>query len=257
MLIPNKLTIRYNAVIPDGKRVLRISESNTVNTEILSYSVTKTIKSDKTTAQEGETVRNTVTVTNNSAAKLYNNFFTLPAPDGASYVAGSVKVNGIAQPSYEPVKGFPMPDLNPDESVTVEYDLQINNPVTTTPVTHFGTLDYTVNDPARGNVNYSENTDMLSVNVVSDRLSVVKAVDKAFAVRGEILHYTTTITNTGNIIKSNIVFKDSIPAGTTFVSNSIKINGSGFSVYNPEIGFALKSLAPGEVLTVEFDVKVN
>ena len=92
-----------------------------------------------------------------------------------------------------------------------------------------GTLDYTVNDPARGNVNYSENTDMLSVNVVSDRLSVVKAVDKAFAVRGEILHYTTTITNTGNIIKSNIVFKDSIPAGTTFVSNSIKINGSGFS----------------------------
>lgn len=257
MIIPNKLNITYNATMPSGETSRVNAESNTVNTEILSYSVSKVIRSDKTSVQEGENVRNTVTITNNSATKLFNNLFTIKEPNGASYVAGSVKVNGVAYPTYEPIKGFSIPDLNPGESAVIEYELKANNPMTVSPVTHYSTLNYTVTDTARGNVSYSENTDILSLNVIANRISVVKSVDKSFAVKGENLHYTVIITNTGSIAKNDIVFKDPIPDGTTFVSNSIKINGTRFSVYNPEIGFALQSLAPGEVRTVEFDVKVN
>ena len=103
----------------------------------------------------------------------------------------------------------------------------------------------------------SENTDTLSLKVVSDTISVVKSVDKTFAVKGEILCYTVTITNTGNIVKNELVFKDRIPDGATLVANSVRIDGTYYSVYHPEIGFALRSLAPGEVLTVAFDVQVN
>lgn len=257
MIISNKSNITYDEVMPDGETSHVNAESNTVNTEILSDAISKVIRSDKTYVREGETVRNTVTVTNNSTTKLFDNFFTIPKPFGESYVAGNVKINGIAQPNYDPVTGFFLPDLNPGESVTIEYDLKVNSPCTSKSLTDSATLNYKVNDPARGNVSYSENTDSLSIAVVSDKISVVKSVDKSFAVKGELLHYTITITNTGNIAKTAAVFRDPIPVGTTFVSNSIKINGTGYSVYDPEIGFALRSLAPGEVLTVEFDVKVN
>ena len=49
MLIPNKISVTYGAATPDGKRVLQFAESNAVSTEVLSYSVLKEIRTDKTT----------------------------------------------------------------------------------------------------------------------------------------------------------------------------------------------------------------
>lgn len=207
-------------------------------------------------AKEGEIVHTTVTVTNNSETKLIYNFISNPTPNGASYVDGSVKVNGVTQ-TKDMITGFFLPDLNPGETLTVEYDMKIDSPMTVSPVIDSSEFQYSVNAPARGAVSFKEYTNSNSINVISNKVRVVKAVDKAFAVKGENLHYTVTITNTGNVTKGDLIFKDPIPDGTTFVSNSIKIDGTDFSVYNPEIGFALRSLAPGETITVEFDVKVN
>ena len=167
MFIPNQVHITYNAVMPNGKRFSEQTKSNAVSTEILTYSVLKTVGSDKTRAKAGENVRNTLTVTNHSATKLLDNFFTVSQPNGANFVAGSVKINGIAQPSYDPIKGFTLPDLLPDETVVIEYEFKAEEP-STAPVTHFGTLQYTVTDPARGSIRYSEQTDPLSFNVISD-----------------------------------------------------------------------------------------
>lgn len=83
-------------------------------------------------------------------------------------VAGSVKVNGVAQPSYDPVKGFTIGDLQPGETVVIEYEIKAHKPIAT-PVTHFANLQFTVNDPVRDSVNYSENTDTLSVNVLYEK----------------------------------------------------------------------------------------
>ena len=49
MIISNKLNITYLIIMPDGETARAITESNTVNTEILSYSVPKIISSEKTT----------------------------------------------------------------------------------------------------------------------------------------------------------------------------------------------------------------
>lgn len=254
MIISNKLNITYNAIMPDGKVISGSAESNTVTTEILTYSVLKDIRPDKTTVRIGESVLYTVTITDNSSTKLFNNSFAISHPDGASYVADSVKINGVAQPSYDPVIGFVLPDLNPDDTVIIEYELKADKPIT---VTHFAMLQYTVNDPLRSNVNYTENTDAVSLTVISDRVDVVKTVDKSYACKGEQLHYTINVINTGNIAKTDLVFKDPIPVGTTFVENSIRVNGIAYSSYNPETGFVLRKLSPGEKTTIEFDVKVN
>ncbi len=172
MRIPNKLNIAYNVALPNGKRISESAESNAVSTEILTYSVDKTLRSDKTVVRAGETVRNTVTVTNRSDTKLFRNFVTISQPDGASFVADSVRVNGIEQPTYDPVAGFALPDLHPDETVVIEYTLKADHP-TTEQITHFATLRYTVNDPARGDAAYSENTNSVSIAVLADTSGAV------------------------------------------------------------------------------------
>lgn len=257
MIIPNQSNIAFNYVLPDGQTVAAELDSNTVNTEILTYSVPKIKSGDKTFLQEGEVSRHTVVITNNSETQLFNLFFKDVMSNGATYVAGSVTVNGVSQPSYDPVAGFALPPLNAGQAVTVAYDIQANNPMTQTPVTDYATLNYTVDDPVRGNVNFSENTNTVSVQIISNRITNVKSVDKAYAVKGDNLHYTSVITNTGSLLKSDLVFTDPIPAGTTFVAGSVKINGAVYPAYNPQTGFDLPDLAVGQSVTVEFDVTVN
>lgn len=257
MIIPNQSNIAFNYVLPDGQTIAAELDSNIVTTEILTYSVPKIKSGDKTFLQEGETSQHTVVITNNSQTQLFNLVFKDTMSSGATYVTGSVTVNGVSQPTYDPAAGFPLPSLNPNQAVTVTYTIKANNPMTQTPVTDYGTLNYTVDDPLRGNVNFTENTNTLSVQIISNRLTNVKSVDKAYAVKGDTLHYTSVITNTGSLLKSNLVFTDIIPAGTTFTAGSVKINGVTYPAYNPQTGFALPDLAVGDAVTVEFDVTVN
>lgn len=173
MIVPNKVNITYTAVTPNGKTARGSAESNEVNTEILSYAVPKTISCNKTCVRVGETFHKCVTVTNKSSVKIFNNLFTIPKPDGASFVAGSVKINGVLQPSFNPTAGFPLPDLNTGESLIIEFDLKADERLSATPITTLATLNYTLTDPARGNVSYSENTDILSVNVIANNASKI------------------------------------------------------------------------------------
>ena len=94
-------------------------------------------------------------ITNNSGVALQNVTFKDVMTDGATYVSGSVEVNGVSQPSYDLITGFPLPDIPAGGSVSVSYTIIADDPLTTTPVTNYATITYTVNDPNRGPVTYS------------------------------------------------------------------------------------------------------
>ena len=68
--------------------------------------------------------------------------------------------------------------------------------------------------------------------------------------------YTTTITNTGNTTATNITFTSAIPANTTFIPNSVKINGVQQSGAQPALGVTIPNIAPGETVTVTFQANV-
>ncbi len=258
MKISNQSNVTYNAVEPDKPGVPGRLASNTVNTEVLSDAITKVMSTDKTFAKEGDTVHETITVTNNSSTVLAPVYIMNPKPpQGASYVAGSVKVNGVALPNANPVTGFSLPNLNPGETVTVEYDMQITAPSTVTAVTDSAEFLYTVKDPERGNVTFTDPIDAVTVNIAKAKLSVVKTVDKTFALKGETLTYTITFTNEGNIDINDIYFTDNIPQGTTFVEQSVWINEQNFPAYRPDVGYSVANLIPNASATTRFQVTID
>ena len=57
-------------------------------------------------------------------------------------------------------------------------------------------------------------------------VTMTKAVDKNFADIGDTLTYTVSFTGTGNTSANNVMFTDAIPTGTTFVLNSLTIDGT-------------------------------
>ncbi len=257
MNISNQSNVTYNAIIPDEGTIQGEATSNTVSTENLSSAIVKEITTSKTLVKAGEIVHNKVTVTNNSSAQLIYTFISNPTPKGGSYVAGSVKVNGVEQTNKDMISGFFLPDMNPGDTVVIEYDLKVDEPMTVNPVVDVSQYQYTVNKPKLDKLKYKEYTDKITLNVISEKLSVVKSVDKTYAVKGETLTYTITITNEGNVDINDIYFRDNIPQGTTFVENSVIVDGVSNPAYLPEIGYKVADLAPNQSTTTSFKVIVN
>lgn len=111
-----------------------------------------------------------------------------------------------------------------------------NDPKTNNFVTNSGAVSYTVEDPLRGPVTYTEPTNEITLALISTRMEVEKSVDKGYATSGEELTYTSVITNTGTLNKTRLVFTDAIPAGTTFVAGSVEIDGVSYPAYDPAAG---------------------
>ena len=106
MIVTNQSNVKYSYTIPGEPTQSGEEYSNPVDTEILSSAISKVKTSDRTTIGEGETARQTVVITNNSGVALQNVTFKDVMTDGATYVSGSVEVNGVSQPSYDLITGF-------------------------------------------------------------------------------------------------------------------------------------------------------
>lgn len=252
MIIQNSSNVEYTFVLPDGGSQTENKDSNIVETEVLTYSFTKVKTSNKTFLQEGESAEQTIVLTNNSQFNISNQIFKDVMGVGASYNIGSVFIDDIAYPAYDLIVGFPLNDLAPGASTTIKYTITANSPQTNDFVINYANLAYTA-----GETNFVENTNEITIPLVSGRMDIVKQVDKAVAVRGDILHYTSKIDNSGTFPKTNIVFRDAIPNGTTFVVGSVKVGGVSQPSYDPQTGFALPDMQVGDSVIVEFDVRVN
>lgn len=257
MIIYNSATVDYKYTLPDQSVVSAESVSNIVQTENLESAVTRTKASDKAFMREGERSTQTVIITNNSATAMFDILLRDFMSEGGKYVDGTVTVNGVSQPVYDMKTGIPLPDLNPSEIATVTYIIEAGPMTPEQNIVNDAAVGYSVTDPARGVVNFAARTNLVTIPVVGDSMKVVKSVDKNYATKGDRLTYTSVVTNTGTLAQSDLVFKDAVPAGTTFVPDSVVIDGVPKVGYDPAVGFPLANLAVGASVTVAFQVTVD
>lgn len=256
MKIINNASIDFEYVLPDGVESASAT-SNDVETENLTQSFTKVKASNKTYLNEGETAVQTITMTNNSDTTIKNPFFTDVLSAGGSFVEGSVKVDNVAQPTYDIATGFNLDEIAPSGTRVVEYQIMANNTKTQDFIENTASLAYQVDDSIAGTVDFEENSNTVQIDLISTKLTIVKTVDKGYAIKGDTINYTITITNTGSSAIQDITFTDAIPEGTTFVAGSVTIDGVSQSAYNPATGFALPTMSVGDERVVKFAVTVN
>lgn len=186
MIINNTSNVTFDYVLPDQKTMSGEQESNLVQTEVLTSSVSRVKSSDKFFLNEGETAKQNIVVTNNSGATLSSMFFRDTMSSGATHVPGSVVVNGVSQPSYDPAAGFALDDIPAGGNTSIEYTIQANSPKTDNTVTNSGAVSYSVNDPVRGPVLYTEPTNEVQLRLITTRITVEKSVDKICSFRRNI-----------------------------------------------------------------------
>lgn len=79
----------------------------------------------------------------------------------------------------------------------------------------------------------------LTFPVSSPNVAVVKSTTSTAAAVGDTVSYSILVTNSGIAPVSNIQFSDPIPAGATFNTGSVTVNGESYLMLIRQVGYHL------------------
>ena len=168
-------------------------------------------------------------------------------PEGTSLVEGSIKVDDEEQEGNL-TDGITV-DLQPGETKTIEFKVTVQDLNNGQTITNKALVD---------GEETNEVTHRYIEAIISQEKSVELETDAGYSLEGEKIVYKITVTNDGDLEK-NVVIKDQIPEGTTFVQGSIKENDVVNPDYNQDSltnGITVNVPKRGQT-TVSFEVTVN
>lgn len=214
---------------------------------------------------EGQEVTYTITA-NNTGTTAGTAIIKDAAPEGTTFIENSIKVNGV-EGSYTEQdlnNGITIPSVGTEESVTVSFKVRVNQLTNGTLINNKAEVKERT-DVTTSVAKESNNVQLRFVEpIISQSKSVVTQYNKPYVVVGEKVTYSIHISNDGFLGK-DVIVKDTIPSGTTFVEGSIQLNGT--TCTKPDgttptsldlangIGFNIGAEAKNQILS--FEVTIN
>lgn len=250
-LLVNQGTANYTFTLPDGRTLNGSVLSNTVSIPVSAPEVVVTKTTTTTATTNGDTVTYSVTVLNAGIAAVSNAVFNDALPAGTAFVPGSVFVDGVQQPAANPATGVALGTLAPGASVNVTFSVTVNTLPASGTINNQSSVSFT--SGAFSSVAFS-NT--VSTPVLTPALTALKNPSQTVATVGDTLNYTITVTNSGNYAAA-ATLTDTVPAGASFVPNSVLVQGNVLPGADPGSGIPLGTIAPGSSVTVNFSVVIS
>jgi uncharacterized repeat protein (TIGR01451 family) len=261
---------------------------------------------DPAILRAGETLRYTITVKNVGTADAVDASLRDQIPVNTTYVAGSTTLNGTPVPDVggtSPlVAGLPINaplDATPgsmpadasstlDNVATIVFDVVVDpSAIDGTVISNQGfvsaldggVVDVPSDDPATPILNDPTRDIVGNLPLLyADKRAVLFADQGSPGVvdPGDVLRYTITVQNTGTTAATGVVLTDPVPANTSYVANSTRLNGlpvgqpdGGVSPLASGIDLGSSDLTPplpasgagtissGAAATLQFDLRVN
>ncbi|MGI9646284.1 MAG: hypothetical protein ACR2O6_13340, partial [Ilumatobacteraceae bacterium] len=255
----------------------------------------------------GETLQYTITVKNVGTDDATDAEIRDDIPVNTSYVPGSTTLNGNPVPDGaggisplavglqlqapgDPTPGVMRADTSPDPSnvativfeVVVDVDVidgtVISNQAFVSAVGG-GVVDQPSDDPRTPLADDPTRDVVGNAPLLFAAKDVVIGVDNGspgIVDPGDVLHYTITVYNQGVIPATNAVLSDAVPANTTYLADTVTLNGLAVGVPDggvsplmagipistsdltpPLPGAGAGMLSPGANAVIEFDLQVN
>lgn len=257
-IINQALTSYTYIVDPSQPPVTATSSSNTVNTAVVDASLSVIKSTDSLVQSTDGTITYTVVVQNNGNTTANTVTLTDLVPEGTAFIPNSVAINGVSVPGADPNVGIPLNSITPSEIVTVTFQVIVQSIPSVNPISNTARIDYTfIADPTAPIISRTITSNPAFTQISDATILSLKAVNAPQATTGDILTYTITLENTGNIPATNLIFSDTIPESTTFVENSFTLNGTAILGANPNVGVTLPTLAANATHLISFQILIN
>lgn len=247
-LISNLFQTAYIVTLPDGRKISGVQPSNQVNIPVSSPMLTTVKTANLPSVVVGDILTYTVTATNNNATPLTNVILTDNIPVGSSFIPGSVTVDGIPFPNASPITGIAVAVLPANTSIVQTFQVRVDS-LPNPPVL----VNQAVENFTAGSFTATSYSNEVTEPVVQPGISLVKRAGVAEANVGDIVNYSVTVTNTGNIAIVPTLF-DPLNAYSSFVAGTVMINGTVNAAASPITGIPVGPVAPGEAVVVSYDV---
>lgn len=242
---------------PNLPLVSRSTTSNSVSTQINSGEIALVKSADKTFATIGDTLSYTISLSNPGNVTSQNIIFTDILPEGTTFISGTLTNDSGTQQIGNPGSGIQIENINPSGTAVITLNVLVTNIPSINPISNFSSVQFQhIVDPSQPAITQTVSSNTVTTTINNAILTTTKIADKSIISVGDTITYTTTITNTGNTSATNITFTSAIPASTTFIPNSVTINGVQQSGAQPALGVNIPNIAPGEIVTVTFQVNV-
>jgi len=162
------------------------------------------------TANPGDPLTYTITITNNGPDAATGVDVTDVLPTDVTLVASSTSQGSLSGSVW--VVG----SLGVSSSATLTYDVTVNTGTEGSTITNTASVTGVTQD----DTDVSNNSASASTSVNAVDLVVAKSVDIAVANPGDPVTYTVTVTNNGPDTATGVTITDTLPAGTTLVSSA-------------------------------------
>jgi len=247
----NQGTADYTSQLPDGRILTDASLSNVVTVTVSTPMVSVTKTASAIDAVVGDTLTYSVVITNTDSTPINNVVFADTIPSGSAFIPGSVTVDGVVQPTADPVTGVSVGTIGPGVAVTVTFSTTVVFVPDPPELADQAQVTFT-----SGTFEGASFSEPLIIPVYQPVITTTKSSDPTFATVGQTITYQLNVTNTGNIA-ATLTLTDVIPPDAAFVPGTVIANGIPLPAADPITGIPLGTLAPGESVFVTFQIIVN
>ncbi|OON71209.1 cell surface protein, partial [Klebsiella pneumoniae] len=213
---------------------------------------------DLTFADVGNTITFTLNLPNTGNVTATDVTVIDTLDSNLTFVPNSFTVNGQTILNADLSTGVNIGSINGGTAAIVTFQatvttLPINNPISNSALT---TYRYIV-DPDQSPITISNQSNTTTTQINSAILTAQKSTNVFTVDIGQDIVYSVTITNSGNVNATNVIFTDVIPDGTSFEPNSFTLNGTIIENANIITGVPIGDIAPNESAIVEFHITSN
>lgn len=173
---------------------------------------------------------------------------------GAKFVEGTLKVGIESYPGNNPITGATLPVTVGGQGgeLTFSYEVAVDDPAEVETFVNQSNVQFEISG-----TQYNVSSNEVSVHILDNQVYLLKTADKTIVKSKDVVTFTITITNDGELENTNMMFSDPLPTGATFVAGSVKIDDEVKADLNPTTGFALSNLAAGGQIKIEFQVTID
>lgn len=222
------------------------------------YDLTTELLVVKTTQKEwtipGDKLTLTTTITNNLNTNISDITIKDTLGTGAKFVEGTLKVGTESYPDVNPITGATLPVTVGGQGgeLTFSYEVAVDDPAEVETFVNQSNVQFEISG-----TQYNVSSNEVSVHILDNQVYLLKTADKTIVKSKDVVTFTITITNDGELENTNMMFSDPLPTGATFVAGSVKIDDEEKADLNPTTGFALSNLAAGGQIKIEFQVTID
>ena len=222
------------------------------------YDLTTELLVVKTTQKEwtipGDKLTLTTTITNNLNTNISDITIKDTLGTGAKFVEGTLKVGIESYPDDNPITGATLPVTVGGQGgeLTFSYEVAVDDPAEVETFVNQSNVQFEISG-----TQYNVSSNEVLVHILDNQVYLLKTADKTIVKSKDVVTFTITITNDGELENTNMMFSDPLPTGATFVAGSVKIDDEVKADLNPTTGFALSNLAAGGQIKIEFQVTID